>query len=800
MKFKTGLISASLFIVLLFTTAFAGWAQNTPPAPAQNNGMTEQDIPPGGADPAAGNLAPVPDNTAPAQNNTAPAQNNAAPAQNNAAPAQNNAAPEPSAQPDQNLPQEVSPQNDPSSRVGRLEYMSGSISVQPGGTGDWIEGSSNRPLTNGDNIWADKDSRAEISVGTGVLRIDSESSLTLTNVANDVVQASLHQGTLNLHIRHLYEGEVYEIDTPNLAFTVRKSGDYRFDLDPNGDTTMVTVRRGEGAATGQGPAVVIEAGQQARFSNGTSLTHQIQNAPRPDGFDDWCRLRDQHEDNSMSSKYVAPGVVGSEDLDDNGTWQNTPDYGEVWEPNGVAPGWTPYSAGDWIWENPWGWTWVDAYPWGFAPFHYGRWVNWGGVWGWAPGPYWARPWYAPALVGWFGGPRWGFGFGFGVGFGGGFGWCPLGWGEPFYPWYGASRGYFRNVNISNTRITNINHITNNYYNHGVRSYAGRQGSLPRYASSAGRAMSRSNFASGRSVAGNSVKLTSTSLRGASTMSRPNATPTAQSRVGASARPASVRPSASTFSRPTVSHLTPPARSSTMGRASTGRAPTESARSTTATAPRNNGASGNRPSGTRPGGASAGGRYIPRPPQSSMESRNSARTSQPSTMSRSVPRPPESSSVNRPSAMGNERSARPENTEPRSYGGSNSARNVPRPTGPVRPAPREYTSPENGNRGNYSSRAYQGGRGFEEGRSYEGNSSRAYGGYGGYRGYTPHPTYDSPYGGRSYGGNGRSFSPPSRSFGGGSHAGSAPHGSFGGHSSGSHSSGGHSGGGGHGGRR
>src|SRR5215470_2500804 len=141
---------------------------------------------------------------------------------------------------------------DPPGRAVRLQYMSGSVSFQPQGTGDWVAGSLNRPLTNADNIWTDKESRAELNSGTGILRMGDETSLTLTNVGDNSVQVELHQGTLNLHVRHLFEGEMYEVDTPNMAFTVQKSGDYRFDVDPNGDATVVTVRKGEGDATGQG--------------------------------------------------------------------------------------------------------------------------------------------------------------------------------------------------------------------------------------------------------------------------------------------------------------------------------------------------------------------------------------------------------------------------------------------------------------------------------------------------------------------------------------------------------------------
>src|SRR5579884_1682533 len=71
---------------------------------------------------------------------------------------------------------------DPPGRVARLQYMSGSVSIQPNGNDEWVEATLNRPLTNSDNVWTDKDSRAELNVGTGVMRMDSMSSLTITNV------------------------------------------------------------------------------------------------------------------------------------------------------------------------------------------------------------------------------------------------------------------------------------------------------------------------------------------------------------------------------------------------------------------------------------------------------------------------------------------------------------------------------------------------------------------------------------------------------------------------------------------
>jgi len=671
----------------------------------------------------------------------------------------------------QTMPSTGGQQVDPPGRAARLGYMTGSVSVQPQGTGDWVEGSLNRPLTIGDNVWADKDSRAELNLGTGVMRISSETSLTLTNVTNDVAQVQLHQGTLNVHVHKLYGGEVYEIDTPNQAFTVTKSGDYRFDVDPAGDSTVVTVWKGEGEATGQGPAVRLHEGQQGRFTNGNSLAHQISDAPRKDGFDDWCQVRDKREDNSVSARYVAPGVVGAGDLDEYGAWRQTPDYGPLWVPTAVTPGWAPYSNGQWIWQNPWGWTWVDAAPWGFAPFHYGRWVSFGGYWGWAPGPYYARPYYAPALVAWFGGP----GFGIGFGFGGGFGWCPLGWGEPFFPWYGASRGYFRNVNISNTHITNINNITNNYYNNrnGSGLY-GRNGiGMPRYARTGGlTAVSRNTLERGLPVAANAARTSPSALRNLSSasISRPNVSPTRESMLGPKAGLPAARPSAAVASRPTVSRITPPASSA---RPSTMPAPAHN----TATPAPSRAPEG--PSTSARSMPAPAGRFVPRPPQSGVRSlsepatattaRSGGTTMASTSPMRSVPRPPEGS-ISRPATMSAHNTV-PNTSASRSYStpyfGRGTPGSAPRPTGQIAPAQRSYSAPQS--RGSYSARSYSG---------------SGYGNYGGYRGSSA-PSYGGSHGG------GRSYSAPSShssgSFG-GYHGGGGSHGSSGYHAS---SGGGHS---------
>ncbi|MGH8504578.1 MAG: DUF6600 domain-containing protein, partial [Stenotrophobium sp.] len=112
----------------------------------------------------------------------------------------------------------------------------------------------------------------------------------------------------------------------------------------------------------------------------------------------------------------------------------------------------------------WGWTWIDDAPWGYAPFHYGRWAYVGGVWGWMPGPRHVRAVYSPALVAFYGGGRWGVTVGTG---GAPVGWCPLGPGEVYVPPYRVTHRYFTRINVTN--VVNINRTTiNNYYNNGYR--------------------------------------------------------------------------------------------------------------------------------------------------------------------------------------------------------------------------------------------------------------------------------------------------------------------------------------------
>ena len=355
-------------------------------------------------------------------------------------------------------------QTDPPGRAARLNYINGPVSFQPAGVTDWVDANINRPLTTGDHVWVGEGGQAEIHVGSTALRLNSNTAFEFLNLDDQTAQIQLSQGTLTARVRNFGQGQNFEIDTPSMAFTVLRPGEYRVGADPDSQTSTITVRVGDGEVTGGGQTFPVHAREQAVVSGGDQITYDVEPAPGPDAWDQWSTSRDGREDRSPSARYVSREVPGYDDLDQNGQWRSEPGYGQVWRPTRVAAGWAPYHDGHWVWVAPWGWTWVDDQPWGYAPSHYGRWASFNDGWGWVPGPLNVTPYYAPALVGWVGGGRGGVGFsvGFSSGNAAAVGWFPLGPRDPYMPGYNSSRGYFNRVNNTNTTINNT--TINNYYN------------------------------------------------------------------------------------------------------------------------------------------------------------------------------------------------------------------------------------------------------------------------------------------------------------------------------------------------
>jgi hypothetical protein len=450
------------------------------------------------------------------------------------------------------LPTRVSAQDqdDPPTRVARIGYMEGSVSFLPAGETDWVGAGLNRPMTTGDQLWADKDSRAELQLGSASIRLSENTGISFLNLDDNTIQVQLTSGMINISVRRLSENDDFEIDTPNQAFTIMQPGRYRVEASADGSYTVVSVRVGEGQATGGGETFDLRAGQRGTFSGTDALTANVEPIYPFDTFDTWSEDRDHRYDFSRSAQYLSHDVVGYDDLDDHGDWRDDSNYGHVWFPQ-VEVGWAPYHTGHWDWIDPWGYTWVDDSPWGYAPFHYGRWVSVGGRWGWIPGPIAVQAVYAPALVVFIGA---------GGGWGGNIGWFALGPREVWVPSYHVSAGYMTRLNVSNTTVsttvitnvynTTIVHNTTNITN---ITYANRtvQGAVT--------AVPQNAFASAQPVAKAAVAVNAQQIAAAPVSARVAVAPTPQAVLGAKASTAGhvAAPPAAVMNRQVVAKKSPP---------------------------------------------------------------------------------------------------------------------------------------------------------------------------------------------------------------------------------------------------
>jgi hypothetical protein len=341
---------------------------------------------------------------------------------------------------------QVLAQADPPARVGLLNYREGSVAFSPLGDSEWMDVPPNRPLTQGDRLWADRGSRAEVHAGAIAIRLDGQTHVAILALDDRVTRLSVPHGAVQVRLRELLDGDNLQLDTPNLSFRAVQAGEYRLDVDSAGGTTRVTVHSGTGVAYGEnGQTLALGGGQQVVFRGRALVQVNAQEAPPQDGFDRWASDRDRREDQSISARYVPREVTGYQELDSHGRWSRDAALGPVWTPHQDDPGWAPFRFGRWDSVAPWGWTWLDDAPWGFATSHYGRWAVIAERWAWVPGRMPARPVYAPALVAFAGN----------AGASGnvrlatgrlGVAWFALGPGEPWQPAFGASPVYVSTVN------------------------------------------------------------------------------------------------------------------------------------------------------------------------------------------------------------------------------------------------------------------------------------------------------------------------------------------------------------------
>jgi hypothetical protein len=342
--------------------------------------------------------------------------------------------------------------------VVRVAYFSGEVSYSRGDNpDDWQPASLNFPMTLGDRLYTARGSRLELQTEGGAIYLAPETDLAALNLTYEVKQFSLGIGSASFRIRQIGSGESFEVDTPNAAVTFDGAGEYRIDVDRDGNTRVI-VNRGHAYVAAAGGEVPLEAGRAMAIDGIDSPVYDITSLPRPDSWDQWVQTRSRRSRDNGSRRYVNADISGVDDLDEYGVWSQIPEYGRCWSPAKVSADWQPYRAGRWAWQDPWGWSWVSNEPWGWAPYHYGRWVTSRARWYWVPvGPNVRTVRYAPALVMFVGGP--GSSLSVSPGGGGNVGWFPLAPRDPFVPWWGSRARETNLTNVTNVTYANRTYVT-----------------------------------------------------------------------------------------------------------------------------------------------------------------------------------------------------------------------------------------------------------------------------------------------------------------------------------------------------
>ncbi len=291
-------------------------------------------------------------------------------------------------------------------RVGRVGQLQGAAWVLPvEAATEWLPTQRNEPVVEGDRLRTDAATRVEVQVGSSSLWVASQTELSVTQLDDSQVELSLRQGTLLLRVREPSQVRGWRLLTPEGSMAFEAVGMYRIDRRERSTTVRAL----------QGEARFLTSDAQVYLNLRPGPPAECQpDTPTSRGGCRWVNRPADEVDRWASTPWaqaeprapqgVSPEMTGVQELNEYGRWEEHPEHGAVWTPTQVRADWEPFRFGTWTWVHRWGWTWVDETPWGFAPFHYGRWLRWQGRWVWWPGQRGVRLVWLPASVSWLNAP------------------------------------------------------------------------------------------------------------------------------------------------------------------------------------------------------------------------------------------------------------------------------------------------------------------------------------------------------------------------------------------------------------
>jgi hypothetical protein len=327
-------------------------------------------------------------------------------------------------------------------RYAMVRSLDGDVRITKGDVQDTLL--KGTPVGEGDVVESSGRGVLQLADGTR-LAFDRNTKFTVASLFKDEngsrqVLLRLDRGRMRVRVDDDSDARV-RIDTPSGSVSSTNRATFNVNVDPDG-VARISVDSGHVRVTNQRDDASLGAGEQLSVFGPQDPLNRIRafNTYDQDDFNRWSDGAWTVKRGESWDRVPSDLRYYSDDLDRNGSWVYSDEYGWVWKPGGVAADWRPYYQGRWA-AYPGGMTWISYDPWAYVTYHHGRWAWSAGGWCWIPGLY-----YSPAWVAWSYS-------------GGNCGWAPLGYYNQPCTWgYGAwGGGYCWNV-------VSINYI--NVYNVG----------------------------------------------------------------------------------------------------------------------------------------------------------------------------------------------------------------------------------------------------------------------------------------------------------------------------------------------
>lgn len=346
-------------------------------------------------------------------------------------------------------------------RYAMVRTLEGEVRIRKGDVDEAL--SRGTPVGEGDVV--ESRGRGVLQLGDGT-RIAFGGATRFTVAALFTNQKGEKQVLLRLdygRMRVLLGGQSdarFRVDTPSGTATCYDSGSFTIEAERD-NVVRLKVHSGRVSFANERDENRIAAGERLTVYSPQDRLDRIRDFNTYDGddFDRWSE-RAVVIRRGESWDRVPPEIrYYADELDGHGRWVHSDEFGDVWQPAGVAEDWRPYYDGRWA-PYSGGMTWISDEPWAYVAYHHGRW-HWslGMGWFWIPGVY-----YSPAWVAWNYTPGY-------------YGWAPLGYyNTPCHWGYGAWGGGYA-WNVVSVNYINVVNVRGRIYSDAtvIRTFNGSTG-------------------------------------------------------------------------------------------------------------------------------------------------------------------------------------------------------------------------------------------------------------------------------------------------------------------------------------